>query len=174
MSPLACLFWGPDWALFVKEANEILGSAKPTSWNSRCQEPRSRAGQGGTGLVSAWAGALSGWSPGRSQRQWGWQCTHLQERVELLFLLPVHISFLKELEIGDEASAWSDVPRGMFSVGSKEMDGHRAHEEEGTAGEGVLGLWILLHSGLWEPVSIEWDRQSVQLLSSVSSLVPSQ
>lgn len=46
-------------------------------------------------------------------------------------------------------------------------------EEEGTAGEGVLGIWILLHSGPWEPMNIEWDRQSVYLLS-FSSLVPSQ
>ena len=36
--------------------------------------------------------------------------THLQERVDLLLLLPIHISFLKELEVGDEAPTWSDMP----------------------------------------------------------------
>lgn len=71
------------------------------------------------------ARAWSSWSPGRSQQQWAeglpqrWPCTHLQERVDLLFFLSVHISFLKELEIGDVASTWSDMPRGMFLCGSQ-------------------------------------------------------
>lgn len=39
-----------------------------------------------------------------------WLRTHLQERVELLLFLPVHIPFLKELEIGDKAPARSDMP----------------------------------------------------------------
>lgn len=68
------------------------------------------------GLVSAWAGAGSGCSPVQSQCHWAerllqrWLCTYLQECVELLLFLPIHIAFLKELEIGDEAPTWSDIP----------------------------------------------------------------
>lgn len=40
-----------------------------------------------------------------------WLCTHLQERVELLLFLPIHIAFLKQLEIGGEAPTWSNIPK---------------------------------------------------------------
>lgn len=41
-----------------------------------------------------------------------WHCTHLQEAVDLLLLGPVHIPFLEELEVGDEAASWPDIPAG--------------------------------------------------------------
>lgn len=45
--------------------------------------------------------------------------THLQESVDLLFFLPVHISFLKELEVRDKAPTWSDIPVRNVLGGSK-------------------------------------------------------
>lgn len=36
--------------------------------------------------------------------------THLQEGEDLLLLGPVHIPFLEELEVGDEATTWPDIP----------------------------------------------------------------
>lgn len=62
--------------------------------------------------------------------------THLQERVELLLFLPVHISFLKELEVGDEAPTRSDMPRGMFLCGFQGDGVDTGLRNEGTAGEG--------------------------------------
>lgn len=77
--------------------------------------------------------------------------THLQERVELLLFLPVHISFLKELEIRDEAPTRSHVPGGMFTCGSQ--GGRWAHSSEtrgrDRAGQGVWesGLYSIVGSG---------------------------
>lgn len=151
MRPLACPFWGPAWVLFVKLADEIGGSAKP-SRNSL------GAGQGGTGLVSAGAGALCRASGSRTERLLHRRLpTHLQERVELLLFLPVHISFLKELEIGDKAPTWSHIPGGMFTCGSQ--GGRWAHSSEmrgwDRAGRerGWLGVWTLLRRGQWEPMT---------------------
>lgn len=67
-----------------------------------------------------------------------WLLTHLQESVELLLFVPIHISLLKELEIRDEATTWSDIPAGSvlrWAQGS-EM------RERGRTGEGVLGVWF--------------------------------
>lgn len=44
----------------------------------------------------------------RAPRRGRW-CSHLEEGVELLLFLPVHITFLKELEVRHEAPAWPDV-----------------------------------------------------------------
>lgn len=48
----------------------------------------------------------------RAQELRGGRAGVLQERVDLLLFLPVHISFLKELEIGDEAPTWSYMLEG--------------------------------------------------------------
>lgn len=76
-------------------------------------------------LRHRWAGVLQGWgdrsvpcvSPSPKRKHAGcwpplWHCTHLQEAVDLLLLGPVHIPFLEELEVGDEAASWPDVPAG--------------------------------------------------------------
>lgn len=48
----------------------------------------------------------------RAQELRGGRTGVLQERVDLLFILPIHISFLKELEIGDEAPPRSYILEG--------------------------------------------------------------
>lgn len=58
---------------------------------------------GGCSPVQSWHGA--------EQRLQRWPSTHLQECVELLLFLPVDISFLKQLEVGNIAPTGSYMPR---------------------------------------------------------------
>lgn len=76
-------------------------------------------GDGAMGLPSPPLGLLDqcqaipmGWGPKQLGGGGFLQITHahLQESVELLFFLPVHISFLKELEVRHKAPTWPNVP----------------------------------------------------------------
>lgn len=69
-------------------------------------------------IASGWAGAgsshssVQNWSPvGREAPMQG-LLTHLQESVDLLLFVTIHIPFLKELEVGDKTPTWPDIPTG--------------------------------------------------------------
>lgn len=85
-----------------------------------------------------------------------WLCTHLQECVELLLFLPVHIAFLKQLEVGGEAPTRSNIPKEYFCVGPRDM-GSEIRGGDRT-GEGGVGIGILCYDGQWEPVTVKWAQ----------------
>lgn len=47
--------------------------------------------------------------------------THLQEGEDLLLLGPVHVPFLEQLEVGNKATSWPDVPT-RWGTGCCAMD----------------------------------------------------
>lgn len=73
----------------------------------------------GTGVLqSGWGGVVSASLPCPTQKTQAGCCplitpccgTYLQEGENLLLLGPIHIPFLEELEVGDKATPWPDMP----------------------------------------------------------------
>lgn len=145
------------------DPDEIPGSAEPSPWKDSWMPTDSPRAQGEGMVLGTCLHGLEpgGCGPVQSQCQ---PCkkplrrhlhTHLQERIELLLFLPVHISFLKEFEIRDEAPTWPDIPARNIPMWVPRRWARGSEMRRDRVGEAVQGIWVLLHSGHWEPVTIE-------------------
>lgn len=90
--------------------------------------------------------------------------THLQEGEDLLLLGPVHIPFLEQLEVGNKATTWPDVPT-RWGTGCCAMDSSGClHRGGGRAPTPLFGgrsqqqLQPVLPSPGWDPSRAEGIR----------------